>query len=651
MRKLKAVIAFLLCGFFIFLSGCKGLNYNSGNSKELKIGVSGIQGQFNPFYAESEADIEIMSQMFRPIQRRGSDNSLINHSGGISYEYVGDEMVKYTVSLKDDMMFSDGTNITIDDVLFFYYFISDATYDGVYGDWYLNDIVGLKEYYFDDENYASSVSEIEQTVSEKYTVTTIGVNDYVEYLVATQLEGKMDGGLDSVSPSGATWREYMTKLGYTEAIADLGANPSEEQILKLAAKVEAESNPLAYNPESWYREQLYTEYINENYADGIDVAEIEGIKKINDYTCTVLFNSRNINAISQLNAFLVSADYYAVEYIKGSAEKVMELESYTVCSGPYVLSEYDEDEVTMTSNLLYGDVDRGFGRLKFVDLAAKGDDPIESVASGSVDVVTTLADAQSVGYLSDKNVAYFVSDCDYYISMFLNTRTLSNATERKALTGLCSVSDVVEEQIGSYYTRLFRPISVRFEEYPSSVTNTYYNDSAYTAYLMMNDNPITEVNAYYCGTENDLEYAVLGKYKEILAEKSITLNIVLADENTLDAAILSGAADIWIEKVYDGATCDKFEYYNSSGSMNKTALNTAEIDAMTFNIRAAVGFSDKAQMTAQLMELVMEQAVEHPLYQLQTITVYNTDTVDSGSFDTEDDYDGFTFILPYLKDN
>ncbi len=649
MRKLKSVGALMLCGFFIFLSGCGSISGLSVYGAELKIGVSDIQGVFNPFYSECDADTEIVSQMFRPIQRKNADNSLVNHSGGISYEYVGDGKVKYTVSIKDDMMFSDGTNITVDDVLFFYYFISDATYDGTYKSWYLNDIVGLKEYYFDDKNYEASISKIEETVADNYTLTTIGVDDYTEYLVATRLEGKLNGGLDSVSPSGVSWKEYLIKLGYSEAIDDLGASPSEESVLKLVSRAEAESNPLAYNPESWYREKLYTEYIDKNYSDGIDVAEIEGIKKINDYTCTVLFNSKNINAISQLNALLVSKNCYAVEYVKGAADKVKSFEGVNVCSGPYTLIEHADGEVTMAANRYFSGADFAFGKLKFIDLALDGDDPIKSVVSGKVDVVTTLADAKSVSELSDKPVSYVISDCDYYVSMFLNTRSLANATERKALIGLCSVNDVVEREIGSYYTRLLRPISVRFPEYPSDVTDTYYNASAFTAYTMVSDKVMTEVTAYFCGTENDLEYAILSRYKEILAEKNINLKILAVDEAALDAAISSGEADLWLEKVYDGQTCDKYEYYNSSGSLNRTALNNAEIDIMTANIRAAIGFSDKAQMTEQLMELVMQQAVENPLYQPQMITVYNTDTISSDSLDNTMVGDGYTYVLPYLK--
>lgn len=647
MNKIKPLVAILLSFILLFLSACKGIGEIGS---ELKVGVEGITGQFNPFYAESDADREIVTQMFRSVQIKNSHNKLVNHSGGISYELVGENQVKYTVSIKEDMKFSDGTNITIDDVIFFYHFISDATYDGTYKDWYLNDIVGLKEYYFDDRNYQSSIANIEEKVEKNYTLTTIEPEDYAEYLVATNLEGKFSGNLDSMAPSGVSWEKYILSLGYKEALEDLGETPSDESVLKLAATVEAENNPLAYNPESWYRERLYTKYINDNYSDGADVESIEGIKKVNDYTCTILFNSRNINAVSEINALLVSKAFYAAEYIKGDADKVKAVEENPISSGPYVFVDYRNDEVSLTANSFYEDADCEFSSIKFIDLAAKEDDPVKSVLSGKVDVVTTLATSDIADSLNEKNVQYFISDCDYYVSLFFNTRSLDSSV-RKALMGLCSLNNTVEQKIGSYYTRLFRPISVRFAEYPSSVTEPYYNESAFTVYSMANDSKVTAVSAYYSGTENDLEYSVLTSYRDILAEKGISLNIVLTDEQTLENAIASGLADMWIENVSDGDTCDKYEYFNSRGLLNKTAVNNPEIDSMTAGIRSAVGFSDKAQMTSQLMTLVMEQAVEYPLYQLQNITIYNTETINPDSFEEGVAFDGFSYYLSKLKRN
>ncbi len=642
MKIFKSFFCILICICVFVLPSCKGV----GGSSELKIGVEGIAGEFNPFYAEADADREIVMQMFRSILRFDGNNKPVNYSGGISYEYVGDTQVEYTVSINKELRFSDGTNITIDDVIFFYHLIADASYDGYYKNWYLNDIEGLKEYYFDDENYEASIRKIEEKIEKNYTLTTIETADYVKYLTETMLEGKFDGNLGSTSPSGTSWEEYLLKLGYGEALEDLGKNPSKDKTTKLVATAEAESNPLAYNPENWYREKLYAQYIEDNYGNGADVESISGIKKVDDYTCTVLFNSGNINAISQLNALLVSKVAFSAEYVKGEAEKVRQLGSFNVASGPYVLTDYDLGVAVLSYNTYYGEP-CDFSSLEFVDISDEKD-PVKLVTSGKTDIVEIYATADNINELSNKDVSYFIEDCNYYVSLFFNTRTL-DLSARKALTGICDVNAAVEAHIGSYYTRPLRPISVRFDEYPSQVTEPYHSESAFTVYNMGTSEKIKEVDLYYCGSEDDLAYIAVTEYKNILAEKGIVLNIVVSDENTLNAAILSGKADMWVEKVYDGASCDKFDYYNSVGQNNKTGINRAEIDTLTASIRSAIGYSNKAGMTAQLMELVMEEAVECPLYQQQKMTVYNTETINPVSFDNLADMDGFTYVIPLLK--
>lgn len=631
------------------LPGCKNIGSFSSGKNELKIGVEGLTGNYNPFYAESKADLEIISQMFRPIQIEGTDNTLINHSGSISYEFIGDYQVKYTVSIDDGMRFSDGTHITIDDVILFYHFIADATYDGRYKDWYLNDIEGLKEYYFDDKNYESSMAEIDNMISEKYTQTTISVEDYTDYLVKTKLEGKYESA-DSKNAAGQTWKEYVSSSGYAREIRELGDKPSDEAWLKLVAKVEAEKNPSAYNPEPWYRKTLYENYLKSNYADGTDVTEISGIKKINDYTCSILFNSRNINAISEINAIIVPKSAYSSEYIKGSAETVKELTFFSIGSGPYIVAENSDKEVKMSFNEFYSDDECEFRNLKFIDIAAKEYDPVESVVSGRVDVVSTLADQTSLNALKDVPVQYFINNCDSYVSAFFNSRTL-DLESRKALMGLCNPTETVDKLIGSYYSRIVSPINIRFAEYPSKVTDPYYSEQTYSIYTQFSEAPVKNVTAYYCGKEDDIEHSILVDYKELLSKKGVILDIVVASEEEFRSAISSGKADMWIETVSDGITIDKYDYYNGIGSMNKTGLNDPEINDLTSSIRSAVGFNNKSLMISNLMKLVMQQAVEWPLYQRQEIVIYNIETISPDSFVQTNESDGFTYFISKLKPN
>lgn len=642
MKKFRGITALLLCVVLIGLTGCKSLGNLSNGGDELRICISEADGNFNPFYSENEGDNEIISQMFRPIQRRGTDNKLINYSGGISYEITENNQVKYTVSIKDDMFFSDGTNITIDDVIFFYHFISDAKYDGIYSDWYLNDIVGLKEYYFDDKNYASAVSNIEKTIEEKYTVSSISTEDYEKYLTETKLEGKFTKDLDSVSPSGKSWKEYISNAGYEYKLKQLGDTPDENELLALVAKIEAETNRYGYNPEDSFREKLYNEYIDKNYSDGINISEIEGIKKVNDYTCTVLFNSKNINDISKLNVLLVPSDYLSAEYIKGSPEKIKEIQNIAISSGAYVLGNYDENEITMSANK-YFETECEFDNLKFII----SDDPVKSLKNEKADIATVTATSQNIEQFKDERFAYVLTNQSTYSSLFFNLRTL-DVNSRKALMCLCSDIVSVEEEIGPYYTRLYSPLSIRFSENPHFTENSIYNESSFELYYLLAKN-LDSIKAYCPFSENTPEYSTLSNLKDKLKQKNITLEIVLTDSEKLDDAINSGEADIWIEKVDDGATCDKYDYYNSSGKSNKTAFVNTQADELTVKIRSSVGLVDKSDLTKELLELVMEQAVEYPLYQLQNMTVYNVDLLDSSCVTQANNYDGFTYVIPLLE--
>ena len=646
MINIKRLISILLVAAIIILPSCSG-KFSSDDS-ELVIGVEDITAEFNPLYAVNESDKAISSQIFSTVQRMNSHNALVNHCGGISYELIGENQVKYTVTLRDDLFFSDGTNVTIDDLIFFYHLISDATYDGVYSDWHLNDIVGLNEYYYDDVDYYESVAELEEEIEANYSPLNISKSDFINYLIANGLEGKFVGGLDSISPSGKSWREYLTELEYTDELEALGETPADMELLKVAAKAEAENNPLAYSPQSYYREILFGQYLGSNYSDGTDVTSISGITKINDYSCTILFNSSNINAVSEINIPIMSRAVYASDYIKGNAPVVKEKSSSAIGAGPYMLKE-SGNNVVLKANEYYFGGQPDFATLRFVDLKAEDIDPVEAINKGDVDIISVTATDDVIESLDSDKIKTSVSNNREYVSIFFNTNTLELG-ERKALAGFCHFNNLLSDEIGRHYTAVYMPLSIRFEEYPSDIKSPVYSENTYSNYLRLNAEGIESVTAYCVYPKNSLEYTVLENYKSILEKNGIKAEIVLVDsEGLLKEAIALGKADIWIETVSDNATCDKFDYYNSMGEMNKTGINDAEIDALSSSLHSAVGFSDRKAMVKSLLNLVMAQAVECPLYQLQTVTAYNTDKISPESFGDDFDYDGFTIVLPLLK--
>ena len=387
--------------------------------KKLNIGVNDINGVFNPFYAVSEGDQKINTQIFSTIQRRGIDNKMINNVGSITYEYVGSNKVKYTVAIRNDLKFSDGSSVNIDDVIFFYYFISDATYDGVFSDFYLNDIEGIKEYYYDDNNYAERLAEISEN------------------------------GKDS-------------------------------------EKIQS--------------------YIKKNYENGIDVKEIKGISRVDDYTCTVLFNSRNINAVSELNAFIVSKAFYTAEYVKGAAQAVKEFTTQSLGCGPYYISDYNPEsgKVELRVNTDYYDTKPIFSKLSFIDLTQSKRDAVSLLNSEEIDTVTLPATSSVISQLNSGNLKYSISNSDYYVSLGINTRTITDNTARRQIMKMTDIYSVLDEELGSYYTRIYMPLSVRFSEYPD-VSAPFYEGIAIPKLISTEKNSFN----FYCSFEKgSLEYKI-----------------------------------------------------------------------------------------------------------------------------------------------
>lgn len=646
MIKLKRFISVILIAVLFVLCSCTG-SFNK-NSEELIIGVENITGIFNPLYAVGEADKVISQQVFGSVQRQSTDNSLVNSCGGISYEYVGDTQVKYTVTLRDDLFFSDGTNVTVDDLIFIYHVIADATYDGVYSDWHLNDIDGLDEYYYDDADYIKSVTEIERRIETEYSASSISESDYVNYLILTSLEGAFVGGLDSKSPNGKSWRNYFEEIGYTEELEKLGSEPSDIELLKVAARAEAENNPLAYSPENYYRDILYSEYLGKNYSDGINVTSISGINKVSDYSCTILFNSKNVNSISEINIPIISRTVFEAEYIKGHASVIKEKSADAIGCGAYKFVESEDGDTVLSANSHYYGGTPDFITLRFIDLEEKKKDPIDAVNSGEVDVISVTATDSVVNKLNSEKIKTVFSNMKQYYSVFFNTRTLEIG-ERRALSGLCNFNSLLSDKIGPYYTAVYMPLSIRFPEYPSDIISPVYTDTTFSSYMLLNPAGIRDLTAYICSDEDSLESMIMDEYKTILKNNGINLTVVKTDENGRDEAIRSGKADLWIDCVPDGATSDKYDYYNSKGTENKSGLNIAEVNFKTLQLRSATGFSDKEEMVRNLLSLIMEQAVECPLYQLQHVTAYNTDKISPDSFGVDFNYDGFAYVLPLLK--
>lgn len=163
----RKIIAIVLCvvvlggaatGIILGVSSCGGDKHTVYNNEEdpLRFSTLEVDGVFNPFFSTSGTDSTVVGMTQLSLLSNdeegkvvcGDDEETIAKELKIVHEKDADgEITKttYYFVLKNNVKFSNGTNLTMKDVLFNFYVYLDPVYSGS-STMYSTDIVGLKEY-------------------------------------------------------------------------------------------------------------------------------------------------------------------------------------------------------------------------------------------------------------------------------------------------------------------------------------------------------------------------------------------------------------------------------------------------------------------------------------------------------------------------
>lgn len=160
MKRMRYLALLLIVAL---LAGCgsKGPAVESGNT--LVVGYSNFSQKFTPFFSDTvyDRDAAALTQISLLGTDREGNVILRGIEGetraynGTDYFYDGaadcvitenaDGSVAYALTLRQDLVFSDGQPVTADDVIFTLYVLSDPTYTGS-STFYALPIVGMEEY-------------------------------------------------------------------------------------------------------------------------------------------------------------------------------------------------------------------------------------------------------------------------------------------------------------------------------------------------------------------------------------------------------------------------------------------------------------------------------------------------------------------------
>lgn len=356
----------------------------TGDSNTLVAAETGLEGKFSPFFASSTSDQNVanLTQLYlmnvdrvsNPVTK-GIEGETRSYNGN-DYTYYGpsdievveneDGTVDYNITLRDDLVFSDGEPVDIDDVIFSLYVYLDPAYDGS-ATMYSVPIEGLDAYRSgmetlmnlliaageDNTDYTYWDEETQTAFWESYNAAADAfVQEIVDYCVAA---GASEDNTD-VAGALANWGfELEDGISTTDAFAEMLAAYDGD----LATMTSTETAGSAF-------EDLMDGY--DTYNVGVETGEsadsVSGIIRTGDYSMTIKASSLDATMIYQLSFAIAPLHYYGDEslydydnnsfgFTKGDLSGIKEKTTKPLGAGAYTFSNYDNGVVYLEANESY----------------------------------------------------------------------------------------------------------------------------------------------------------------------------------------------------------------------------------------------------------------------------------------------------------
>ena len=711
MKKAIALILSLVMCVSLFTACGKqqGSTDDQETAKTLVVGTQNLDGKFSPFFYTNSYENDVMNMVFDALLLTDREGSVVLKGAdgegrpynGTDYTYTGvancdigeneDGTVDYNITMKPGVKFSDGVEMTIDDVIFSYYVLLDPTYDGV-STLYSIPIKGLEAYRSGmdsrmnlilaagPDGYAATDFYTEDQYNTFWAAfNAAGVKFAQEILDYVVAEGYA-AATDSVAAQAGNWgfelAEDATVADFWAAIVEArGYDLSDEGInaetagTSISALLEAE--------------------IGDSFSDytlGVQTGEsapnVSGIVKTGDYSMTVTLTEVSATAIYQIPVTICPVHYYGemdkydydnnkFGFDKGDLSHVKSVTSAPIGSGPFTFKSYANGAVTLEKML---DVDK-----------------IPGVVSGTIDITDPSYSAKAAEQIKSANSngeisgdviqTDLVANLGYgYVGFNANRVKVGTGNGgdeaskdlRKAIATVIAVyRDVaVDSYYGEFANVINYPISdtswaaprVTDEGYKIAFSvdvdgNDIYTDgmSAEDKYAAakqaalgyfeaagytITDGKITaapadarmdaEVMVGGSGTGDHPTFMALTLASEAL--KEIGFNLIVSDMSNfaeMTNAINAGTADMFAMAWQATPDPDMFQIYHSQGGSNEKSywIKDADLDELIMMARQSTDQTYRKTLYKQCLDIVADWAVEIPIYQRQNCVIFSAKRV------------------------
>lgn len=261
----KRIISLMLAAVMLFgvLASTTACGDKTTAPDALVIMTEDLDGLFNPFYSTTGADANIVSMTQIGMLGSHYENGDVTVSFGkdhavavldyvVNYDSATDKTT-YTFVLKNDIVFSDGHPLTMEDVLFNLYVYLDPVYTGS-STMYSTDIVGLQDYR--TQTIGSDATDVDDTITSAANDRAQNrLNELINLFRSvgkTQTAGSYSADYDKMV---AAINSHSLSSGYVNAVSNNPAEVTNQNLLN------------DYNEAlRLFKEELGTDYISAKEA-------------------------------------------------------------------------------------------------------------------------------------------------------------------------------------------------------------------------------------------------------------------------------------------------------------------------------------------------------------------------------------------------
>lgn len=512
----------------------------------LVVGYNIFSEKFSPFFAKTgyDQDVADMTQVPLLIGDREGNVVLKGKTGetieynGVEYEYKGiadctitqndDGSVVYDFELRDDVKFSDGKNLTADDVIFTMYVLSDPTYNGS-STFYTLPIKGMKEYragmtalstlileagrdagdnkYFtkkEADRYWAALDEAGKAFAQSivdYVFDNYGTSDFLK-----DYGGKWGEAITAKSKYAVAYGMRMWGFGswvkndageYTGEFEDANGKvydcvntfPTLEDYWEnLDAKyggdyitlneVEAADKDLF----DLVDEKLGSDAkkYNAGVVTGESVDKIEGIEKTGTYSFRITMTEFDATSVYKFTLSVAPLHYYGKEskfdydknmfgFPKGDLSSVREKTTKPMGAGPYKFNSFKNGIVLFERNKYYY---KGVPKIKYIKFQeiTENADMVAGIVKGNIDISNPSVDSDIIKAIKDANNGILSGDVITY-----------NAVDNLGYgyIGICADIVKVGQDPASDASKAVRKgFATVFAVYRDAVITSYYGERA-----------------------------------------------------------------------------------------------------------------------------------------------------------------------------